>query len=128
MSATNSKMLLNCYPLLPHSHHPFQEHNLSSLRRSGEIKKLRVRKMVRQPPTVAVFSKEKPINLATAEKPMRMTTTTSVKLIAVVSVRHNKANAKEMVKNLFNGLGPQRQSKGVIMQLVSTELDPSKFL
>jgi len=52
---------------------------------------------------------------------------TSTKLTALVAVRHN--NDKTFVNNFLSTFMSQNHSKGcVVLQLVSTELDPSKTL
>ncbi|KAI9079314.1 hypothetical protein K1719_038715 [Acacia pycnantha] len=129
-------MLLNSFRVqhvLPFHHHSIEKLEVFSLRRKrsklGLRKKMTTTTRVKQtPPVTANLSNEKylnskPVILALAEKLDMKRTSVSVKLVAMVSVRHHKACAREMVKNVINNFRPQRQSKGAVMQLVSTVID-----
>ncbi|XP_028795370.1 linoleate 13S-lipoxygenase 3-1, chloroplastic-like [Neltuma alba] len=112
-------MLLNSFRVdrvLPLHHNSIQELEVMfSLGRKSEKLRLRKKTMMttvkRTPFITAALSKDlKPVKFAL--------------LVAMVSVRQHKADARETVKNVINNFRPQRRSKGaVIMQLVSTELD-----
>ena len=77
-------------------------------------------------PTMAALIEGEPRELTVSDK------STSMKLTAHVAVRinSNKEFANEMVNNLLCFFRPQPQphTKGVVLQLVSTELDSSKIL
>lgn len=49
---------------------------------------------------------------------------TTVKLSALVTVRNNKVLGSEMVNNLLTIFLPQNHTKALLLQLVSTNLDP----
>ena len=103
-----------------------------SLRRRREklgIRKKMMTTMVNQTPLITAALREeevvKPLKLDLVEKLVKRSV--SVKLVAMVSVRRHKADATEIVKKVIKKFRPQRQSKGVVMQLVSTEHKDSKF-
>lgn len=124
-----NKILLHGFhgslPLVISLNHSIQKHKLvhysSSRRRSDSKSKTKFR----------VKQKGKQISPATIEgeeETMDHEAITSTKLTALVSVRNNeKPFANEMVDNFLSIFIPQNHSKGVVvLQLVSTELDPSK--
>lgn len=125
----NNKIHLNCQFLgLGHS---IKEHGRfglvcsSSLSGGGNKMKLRVKKKGKQSssPTMMVALNEG--HEAISEE------STTVKLSALVAVRNSKDNnkvfANEIVNNLLTIFWPQNQTKGVVLQLVSTQLDPSTW-
>ncbi|KAL2627323.1 hypothetical protein GLYMA_07G196800v4 [Glycine max] len=125
----NNKIHLNCQFLgLGHS---IKEHGRfglvcsSSLSGGGNKMKLRVKKKGKQSssPTMMVALNEG--HEAISEE------STTVKLLALVAVRNSKDNnkvfANEIVNNLLTIFWPQNQTKGVVLQLVSTQLDPRRM-
>ncbi|TKY59263.1 Linoleate 13S-lipoxygenase 3-1 [Spatholobus suberectus] len=102
--------------------HSIQEHGFglvcSSSSRSGKIK-LRVRKKGKRiSPTMVALNEGEVVS----EK------STTMKLSALVAVRNSsKVLANEMVNNLLTIFMPQNQTKGVVLQLVSTQLDPRRM-
>ena len=123
----NNKIHLNCqFVGLGHS---IKEHGRfglvcsSSLSGGGNKMKLRVKKKGKQSssPTMMVALNEG--HEVISEE------STTVKLSALVAVRNSKDNnkvfANEIVNNLLTIFWPQNQTKGVVLQLVSTQLDPS---
>ncbi|KAL2344047.1 hypothetical protein Fmac_005332 [Flemingia macrophylla] len=117
----NKNIPLNCHlPSLSHEHRFGLVCSSSAM--SGKMKVIRVRKRGKRISPTMVALNEGEVVSGNESSTMKLSA-----LVTLRSGNDNKVFVHQMVNNLLTIFGPRQQTQGIVLQLVSTQLDPKKM-